>query len=302
MGIDLEGKRDRLWSERNKVDAQQGYPLRVAVSTEVRGRLIREIAALAYSRVKRVPFHGEIVDLLNRRFGTTGAGHSFRWDALELEVTEYASLDRFLDILEICADMIWENRREPSDLDLFQSLLADDLSAFRLTLVGSGETERVQVMHLDNEHLHRAITDRTFELTRLAEFASAQGDYADAWRHYSKGDLDDAVSNAGKAVESACKVVVKKVDPASTPENENLGPLVGMLKANGVFAPALTHVTTQLEQIFRGSGKIRNQAGAAHGSLDPSSPEASVALLALRLSGTLISFLAERLSQMQAGK
>jgi Abortive infection C-terminus len=301
MAIDLDGKRDRLWSERNKAEAQQGYPLRDEITKETRGRLIREILALACSRVKRVPFHSEIAEKLNRRFGKTGAGHPFRSDNFELEAVDYATHDRFLDMLEICADTIWENREDRSDLDLLQSLLADDLSAFRLTLVpnSEGQGERVHVIHLDNKHLHRDIVDRTFELTRVAELASAQGDYADAWKHYSKGNLDNALTDAHKAVESACKAVVKKINPASTPDHMQFGLLIGLLVQHDVIPQQLNHVCGQLEQIFRGAGSLRNQAGAAHGSLNPTSPEASVALLGLRLSGTLIAFLGERWLQMK---
>ena len=143
------------------------------------------------------------------------------------------------------------------------------------------------------------LTNRTFELTRLAEFASAQGDYADAWKHYSTGNLDNALTDAHKAVESACKAVIKKADPTSTPENMQLRPLVDNLVCLNIIPQGLTHVCGQLEQIFRSAGTLRNQAGAAHGSLDVTSPEASVALLGLRLSGTLIAFLAERWIQVE---
>jgi hypothetical protein len=46
------------------------------------------------------------------------------------------------------------------------------------------------------------------------------------------------------------------------------------------------------------SGVVRNVAGTGHGSVDLSSPEATVALMGLRLSGTFVWFLAERYAQM----
>lgn len=100
-------------------------------------------------------------------------------------------------------------------------------------------------------------------------------------------------------MESACKAVVKKRAPSSTPENMQFSPLVTLLVQHDVIPQQLNHVCGQLEQIFRGAGSLRNQAGAAHGSLNPTSPEASVALLGLRLSGTLIAFLAERWLQIR---
>jgi hypothetical protein len=74
-----------------------------------------------------------------------------------------------------------------------------------------------QIQQIDNEHLHTVIVDRTFELTRITEFASAQRDYAEAWMHFSRGDFDDALVNAHKAFESAAKVIIKRVDPHDMP-------------------------------------------------------------------------------------
>jgi hypothetical protein len=132
------------------------------------------------------------------------------------------SLDEFLQALEICVSYIVRYRANPlTDVNVLQSILADDLSAFRIVDTGKGNEPRYQVQRIDNKHLHTVITDRTFELTQIAGLASAQGDYADAWRHYSRGDFDDAAMNAGKAVESACKAVIKKLDPTSAPENKH---------------------------------------------------------------------------------
>jgi hypothetical protein len=70
-----------------------------------------------------------------------------------------------------------------------------------------------------------------------------------------------------------------------------------------VIPSAMTSIATHLEQIFRASGGLRNQAGNGdHGSVDLTTPEASVALLALRLSGTLIAFLAERWGPLSRGR
>lgn len=56
----------------------------------------------------------------------------------------------------------------------------------------------------------------------------------------------------------------------------------------------------QLAALYQHSGALRNAAGVAYGSLDLEGPQASVALLGLRLSGTHVSFLAERWPQMRS--
>jgi hypothetical protein len=309
MALDLDGKRPRYFMERAKVETQQGFPLHDDVTDASRRRLVREILRLAWQTgsaanpTDTFSFAGAIGAEIERIVGPIP--HLLASSVHTEEKLAALPLEAFLTALEIAAGQMYLRRRMSSDVEVLQSVLADDLSCFRFVDVGkdSNVMARFQIQKIDNEHLHRTITDRTFEVTRIAELASAQRDYADAWKHYSKGDLDDAVSNAGKAVESACKAVIKKVDPASTPDNLNLAPLVTLLVQRDIIPAALNHIAVHLEQILRGSGGLRNQAGTgAHGSVEIMTPEASVALLALRLSGSLISFLGERWQQIQATK
>ena len=304
MTLTQDGSRNRYYAERKKVEATRGNPVHEGVNENTRHRIAEEIMArtLYYDGRNRVcDFADAMYDELNRvyqlPFEKRFASHSFVSKVCDCWGF---STDDFLQVLEVAVEHFNRHRKNPTvDINVLQSLLADDGSIFRLVDTGASNQPQYQVQRIDNKHLHTVVTDRTFELTTIAAFASAQNDYADAWKHYSKGDLDDAVTNAGKAVESACKIVVKKVDPNTTPDNLRLGPLVGELVRLNVIPPQMQNISNHLEQIFRGSGSLRNQAGTAHGSLDPTSPEASVALLGLRLSGTLIAFLAERWLQLK---
>lgn len=304
MTLTQDGNRARYYAERKKVEAQQGNPVREDVSEAARKRIAREIAARTYYR-NAEGFDADLGNWmrseLDRVLLRENVNSFFLFPSSFGKEMMGLSLDEFLQALEICVSYIVRYRANPlTDINVLQSILADDLSAFRLVDTGKANRPRYQVQRIDNKHLHSVITDRTFELTQIAGLASAQGDYADAWRHYSRGDLDDAATNAGKAVESACKAVIKKIDPTSTPENMNLGPLVTLLVQKNVIPSAMTSIANHLEQIFRASGGLRNQAGTgAHGSVDLTTSEASVALLALRLSGTLIAFLAERWEQLK---
>lgn len=289
--------------ERKKLEAQQGNPVHYGVGAATRLRILREVVTRSWYRNssgQSVSFMSALVADCNRVFDEAPSRRSaFDVHSLEREM-DAADIDEFLQFLELCAARIVRHKTDArADLEVVQSLLADDLSAWRMVNVGSERAPRIQVQVIDVPHLHTVLTDRTFELTRIAELASAQNDYADAWKHYSAGNLDNALTDAHKAVESACKAIVKKVDPNSTPDNMQFGPLVGLLVQHDVIPQQLNHVCGQLEQIFRGAGSLRNQPGAAHGSLNPTSPEASVALLGLRLSGTLIAFLAERWLQIK---
>jgi hypothetical protein len=290
--IDLNGKRRRYYHERLKVEAQQGNPLQAEVSPETRIRLLREIRELTntWRDGKWLSYFGRVVHDANRVLGAT-----LDENRLELIVHDLP-LHSFLTLLEISSEWVW-NVKYHVGIERLQSILADDLSCYRFRQLGHRSRPEFHIHHIDNEHLHRTIVDRTFELTTLTDFASAQQDYAEAWKHYSRGDLDDALVNAGKAVESACKIVIKRLDPARDVDKP-LRPLVGMLTELEILPSRLTSAASAVRTLFEHSGSLRNDAGVAHGSLELNSPEASVALLGLRLAGSLVSFLCERYKQM----
>lgn len=288
MSLDHHGGRQRYFHERAKVEAQVGNPVRPDVSIAARERIWREIQTLAGSEVHG-SFISEIDQEVERVLGYNAHG--------KMRQPEY--LMQFLSMVEIGVEFIWSYRAEIEDVRAIQSLLADDLSAFRLRDVGPPRNRVFQIHLIDNPHLHSEIVDTTFELTREAAFASAQQDYAEAWTHYTRGDLDDAVVNAHKALESAMKLAIKRVDPTKTPENMQTNQLVPLLAQLDILPSRLQNLVVGLNQIFMNSGSLRNSAGTGHGSVDLSSPEATVALMALRLSGTLVSFLVDRYQQMK---
>lgn len=296
MNIGHEGFRKRYFHERAKVEAQVGNPIRREVTADTRARLVREIRSMTDYQDD----FGQWKDFEPRMFAEINRVLDANLSIVGLaRCAERAGTEEFLTILEIAVDHIWRYRKSSVDVLRLQSLLTDDLSAYRFDNVGSAEYPSFQIILVDNEHLHTEIVDRTFELTREAAFASAQRDYAEAWKHYRKGDADDALVNAHKAVESAMKLVIKRVDPMSTPENMQTNQLVPLLVQLDVLPSRLQNLVVGLNQIFMNSGSLRNSAGTGHGSVDLSSPEATVALMALRMSGTLVSFLVDRYEQMK---
>jgi hypothetical protein len=294
MNVSHEGARYRYFHERVKAEQHAGDPVQRDVSDDARERLMREVIGMSSykdARGQRQWTTYEIRTLAERVLGGDFTDLELRASNLET--------DEFLTLLEICVHTTWNRRKSPADIYKLQSVLADDLSAFRIRNVGDERNVHFQMQPIDNEHLHAEIVDRTFELTREATFSSAQHDYREAWKHYAKGDLDDAVVNAHKAVESAMKIVVKRVDPTKTPENMQTNHLVPLLVQLDVIPSRLQNVVVGLNQIFMNSGSLRNSAGTGHGSVDLSSPEATVALMALRMSGSLVCFLVDRYEQMK---
>ncbi len=296
-----DGNRRRFHSERKKVEANEGNPLHDGTSTETRQRILREVFSWLASCVQNTGRGVQAADRrphflhdLERLFGPGLRAH------IQSQHAELIEVDQFLDVLELAADNLKRFGRPTHDIEVLNSLLADDLSRWRLRNVGSKHAVEFHVQHIDNPHLHRVIADRTFELTRLAEFSSAQHDYAEAWKHYSKGELAKAIFHAAKAVESASKTVVAKVKPDDEVEGKKLSQLVPKMSELDIIPSQFQTIAAQLETIFRNAGVLRNVDGIGHGSLEIENPDASIALLGLRLSGTLIAFLTARWLQMSA--
>ncbi len=298
-----DGKRNRLWSERKRVERQQadpeGNPLHDDVTVPTRERIFRDMRAwlgrCPTDKVVTVDRWGQFLQVVAQKLGPLAEAKTGRQEF------EYSTTDEFLDVLELAVNFHWLCRRMPSEIDEINSLLADDRSRFRIRNVRTPQAAHYEVHHIDNKHLHVEVVDRTFELTRIAEFASAQRDYAEAWKHYSKGDLDDAMTNALKAVESAGKVVIKKVDPQRDVGDKALGNLIKTMMELDIIPSQLQTSANALNTLLQNAGVLRNVPGVGHGSLGVESPEAATALLALRLSGSLVSFLAARWMQMKPG-
>jgi hypothetical protein len=69
----------------------------------------------------------------------------------------------------------------------------------------------------------------------------------DAWVHYSEGRFDDALTNAGKAVESACKVFISRVDPARDVEKKKLSQLAPILTELKIPTPRSRRLSARSE-------------------------------------------------------
>lgn len=215
---DLEGKRPRYFSER-KVAGDTGSPVERAVSSTARGRLTREICYRAVTLGEGS--QGFIEDICERFHTVTGIRLPDSSDDLAHEL-QAMSIDNCLTFLEVAMNGLWDGRSRKEDFHVLQSILADDASVFRFRESPSGEP-RFTIIEIDNPHLMREIVDRTLELTANLELQAAQADYEGAWRAYARGEFAQALVSASRAYESAAKVIIKRVDPDSSPEGKSAG-------------------------------------------------------------------------------
>jgi hypothetical protein len=297
---DFQGKRHRYFRERRVAGASVGKPVKKDVGVDARRRLVREIEARAmvvspYAALDEA-FLPEIFEKVRQVAGIDLHGNAEKY-AVKLPI------DAFLEFLEIAMETLYVHRQNRDDFDTLQSILADDASAFRFRAVershGPYVELRFEIHEIDNAHLAREVVDRTFELTMIAEFASAQRDYGEAWRNYARGDLDGALVDAHKAFESAAKIIIKRVDPTSNPEQMQTNQLVPELRRLDILPGRLGNMLAALTQVFQNAGALRNAPGTGHGSVDLASPEANAALLGLHLSGSLVFFLAQQWELMK---
>lgn len=297
-----DGKRKRVWSERKKVERhladRAGHPLHDDVTLQTRERIFRDMRAwlkrCPTSTPSSVDRWGQFVQLVEQKLGDLQAARLDRQEFRDM------TTDEFVDVLEMATNFHWLMRRMPSEIDEINSLLADDRSRYRLRNVGTPQAAHYEVQHIDNKHLHTVIVDRTFELTTIGEFSSAQNDYAQAWREHTKAVFDQAIFLAARAVEAACKLVVSKVDPAADINDKSLNAVTVKMSELGIIPSQFQTTATALNSILQTSGVLRNVPGVGHGSLEVENFDASLSLLALRMSGSLISFLAARWIQMSA--
>jgi len=167
-------------------------------------------------------------------------------------------------------------------------LLGDEFLGWRIVLEGKRD---FCVRRVDSRILHREVVDRTYHLTAHDDFASANKDYSDAWKDFSRREYDNAITNAGKALESAEKIVLKKLAPQAD-TSLTAAPLAKAVFDAGILPPRLQTFRAQLRTIFEATiGPVRNMAGNAHGSEELNEPDAHLALLILNLTGSLIVFL-----------
>jgi hypothetical protein len=297
MSEDLKGKRRRYFGERKLAEANAGSPLSKDISQDARERLLREIEdrAFAFSvhAVDNVSFLSLILDRFRVVTGIDLSKKPFS------QVEAMSSLD-FGTFLEIAMEQLWEGKQKSADYDALQSILADDCSALRFRVVYDEHGYvQFEIHEIDNAHLDHEIVDRTFELTTNLAFDSAQRDYAEAWKNYARGDLDGALVDAHKAFESATKIIIKRVDPKSSPEQMQTKDLVPELKRLDIIPAKLGNLLNPLVQVFQNAGALRNAPGAGHGSIDLTTPEANAALLGLHLAGSLVFYLAQRWDNMK---
>jgi hypothetical protein len=151
-----------------------------------------------------------------------------------------------------------------------RSLLQSERIAFRLV-------DR-QMVPFDSLELHVEVVEPALTLLGgRAGFADAESAYRKALGQIAHGEPDNAVTDAGRALEDTLK--------ALGCEGNSLGSRIGSARKNGLIAPHDTPLLTALSKAFDWASSDRSESGDAH-----TSPTDNVedAWLAVHIIGALI--------------
>ena len=123
-----------------------------------------------------------------------------------------------------------------------------------------------------------------------ARLAGCQSEFHAAMEHLRKAtpkDYEDAIEEAGKAVESAMKVLLDERGIVRTGK-ETATPLFEKLRDSGI-------VEAEADNVVLGAARVRNQWGGHGSGAAPRDPPADLAELSVRAAAVAIVFLSGRL-------
>lgn len=86
-----------------------------------------------------------------------------------------------------------------------------------------------------NTVIHETVVKPSLKLLSGREFSGAEDEYIRAWEHYKNGNKKDAILNAGKAFESAMKIICKKMGYAFDEQRDDAKKLIQILCSNKFF-------------------------------------------------------------------
>jgi hypothetical protein len=136
----------------------------------------------------------------------------------------------------------------------------------------------------------KEVTEPALAALQDPRLAGARNEFEAARAHLRRGsskDLEDAVEEAGKSVESAMKVLLDESGVARK-GNEAAFKLFELLRDNGV-------VEAEADQAVLGVARIRNKWGGHGAGQAPRNPPSSLAELTVQEAAVAIVFLSSRL-------
>jgi hypothetical protein len=151
-----------------------------------------------------------------------------------------------------------------------------------------------RMVRSNSAFMHSEVVEPTIALLQRKGFERPEEEFMEAHEHYHRGEIHEAIVDAGKALESVLKIALKR-NGVTLAGNENASVLIP--KFTDMIVPA--HLRTQLQalvKIMEIVPSLRNRPGVAHGagSRDAETLD-SIASYALNVTTSTILLVVDRL-------
>jgi hypothetical protein len=202
-----------------------------------------------------------------------------------------ANHDQRLDLIEMVFRLI-----SRSDLEKRDSAIDELNQRFRMVGVGY-QFEGHQLLRMDSTVAHGEIVKPALVLLGGKGFEEADRQYRDAHAHYRRGEYPQAVTEAGKAFESALKAICASKG-WEYEKGARATDLVKIAVKNGLFPEWLeSGLTAYVAMMKTGLPTVRNELGP-HGTAPKAEPvRAYLARYALNMSASNMLLVAEAASK-----
>jgi hypothetical protein len=195
--------------------------------------------------------------------------------------------DHRLDVIEIVFRMIAR-----SDIEDKQAGIDELNERFKLAGVGYQFAGK-DLIRMDSTVAHAEMVKPALVLLGRKGFEKADEQYRSAHKHYRHKEYPQAITEAGRAFESALKAICKQ-KKWTHQDGDRLSELVKVVVSNGLFPDWLDNsLTTYIAMIKTGLPSVRNNSGAHGESPDAEPVQDYFTRYALHMSAANILLVAE---------
>lgn len=241
-----------------------------------------------------------LCDLLRKELGVSklnGAGNP------KAEIISYISAsetDDALGAIEICCRYVDRLMSKKSAYELEKLGATQQADAaleeinyrFKAADVGYAY-EQGDIIRIDSQFAHAEIIKPALSLLRSPEFAGAEQEFLEAYRHFRDGNPRDAITGANRAFESTMKAICALKGWGHS-ENARASDLLKVLRLNSLYPAYLDKSFDQLTAtLASGLPELRNKEGGHGQGVEVREVPDHVVAYALQLAATNIRYLVE---------
>jgi hypothetical protein len=215
-------------------------------------------------------------------------------------IEAHASIDEVLDAIELTCRAIDNCTRKLDKYERsrfkIQQTAADAIAEInhRLRRGGCGyQFENGDIVRVDSQYVHAEAVTPALQLMGHPLLSGTQDEFLQAHKHYREGDGEEALVNAGKALESTMKAILTfkkwEFDPKWTAK-----PLLDELLKRGLLPPGvLAHVGAVRATLEQGVPFLRNNMGGHGQGTSVRAIDGHLVAYGLHLTASAILLLAE---------